>query len=168
MASGGHDAVYTYRFDWDDGGRFLVMDFRRLFGAAHTLEIPFVFGVWESLGDADRFLFQKRTRTDREQLSRAMQRYWTSFARDGVPSCVGAPEWPTHGTGEGTSMRFDTVNDGGIELISGTDDIDRLAADLAGDPSLGSDERCRIVAEMGEWYFARPVREQLATATGCS
>ncbi len=168
MAAAGHDQVYTYRFDWDDGGRFLTMHLGRLFGAAHTIEIPFVFGVWESLGDADRFLFQKRTLPDRERLSRAMMRYWTSFARDGVPSCDGAPAWPVHGTEAGASLRFDTDNDGGIERIAGADDIEQVAADLAGDPSLSADDRCRIVAEMREWYFARPVQQQLAAATGCA
>jgi hypothetical protein len=30
--------VYSYRFDWDDGGRLLAMDFHQLFGAAHRFE----------------------------------------------------------------------------------------------------------------------------------
>ena len=65
-------------------------------------------------------------------------------------------------------MRFDTATDGGIELITGTDDVGRLAADLAGDPGLDRQARCRIVAETGDWYFARPIRQQLADATGCA
>ena len=163
MAEAGHDAVYTYRFDWDDGGRFLMMDLKKLFGAAHTIEIPFVFGVWEALGDADRFLFQKRTLAEREQLSRAMMSYWTSFARDGMPSCDGAPAWDPHGARDGTSMRFDTAGDGGIEVLNGTDDLDRLASDLATDPSLSADARTRIVEEMSDWYFTRPVRAHVGT-----
>ena len=167
MAAAGHDPVYSYRFDWDDGGRFLMMDFQRLFGAAHSIEIPFVFGVWSSLGDADRFLFQKRTLADRERLHGQMLRYWTSFARDGVPRSDGAPDWPTYGGERGAYLRLDAPRDGGIEVLEGPDDIDRLGADLANDPTLTQDARCRIVAEMREWYFARPVHGRLATATGC-
>jgi hypothetical protein len=36
----------------------------------------------------------KRTPQDRERLSLAMCGYWTSFARDGVPSCADVAAWP--------------------------------------------------------------------------
>ena len=80
LTAAGHEAVYAYRFDWDDGGRILFMDFRKVLGAAHGFEIPFVFNRFVHLGDADRILFGNRTRDDRGRLSRAMGAYWASFA----------------------------------------------------------------------------------------
>jgi len=158
MVDAGHDEVYSYRFDWDDGGRLLAMDFHQLFGAAHGFEIPFVFGRFTHLGDADRFLFQKRTLKDRERLSRAMSRYWASFARTGKPTCPDQPDWPHYSDQQGTYLRLDTDNDGGIRAVPETDSVDTLAADLSTDPNLNNNQRRSIVDEMSNWMFTRPVQ----------
>ena len=164
MLDAGHVEVYAYRFDWDDGGRFLTMDFHQLFGAAHGFEIPFVFGRFEHLGDADRFLFTKGTRLDREQLSRSMGRYWASFAREGRPTCVGQAEWPRYGEGQGSYLRLNTDNDGGIRVVPQSDSIDGLAADLGGDPRLDDAQRRSIVDEMGKWMLTRPIQAAVRDA----
>ena len=45
MTAGGHEQVYAYRFDWDEGGSLLgLVDLSKSLGAAHAMEIPFVFG----------------------------------------------------------------------------------------------------------------------------
>jgi len=158
MVDAGHHEVYSYRFDWDDGGRLLAMDFHQLFGAAHRFEIPFVFGRFTHLGDADRFLFQKRTLKNRERLSRAMSRYWASFARTGKPTCPDHPDWPHYSDQQGTYLRLDTDNDGGIRAVPETDSVDTLAADLSTDPKLTNSQRRSIVDEMSNWMFTRPVQ----------
>ena len=164
MVDAGHDAVYAYRFDWDDAGRLLAMDLQQLFGAAHGFEIPFVFGRFEHLGDADRFLFQKRTAADRERLSHAMGQYWASFARDGTPSSPGQPIWPSYGSGGGTYLCFDAESDGGIRVVDHVDSIDDLAADLGSDPRLDDKIRQSIVEEMSDWMFTRPVQARVRSA----
>ncbi|MGI9598665.1 MAG: carboxylesterase/lipase family protein [Acidimicrobiales bacterium] len=164
MVEAGHGSVYSYRFDWDDGGRLLFMDFKKLFGAAHGFEIPFVFNRFEHLGDADRFLFQKQTAADREELSRAIGRYWASFARDGRPSDPNHPDWPPYTADGGSYLCLDTGNDGGIRVVAGVDSLDRLIADLRHDPRLDEAERRSIVDEMGDWMFTRPVKEQVQAA----
>ena len=60
MWDAGHRDVFAYRFDWDGSGRFLLTDFGRLLGAAHGLEIPFLFDRFVLTGDADRFVFQSQ------------------------------------------------------------------------------------------------------------
>ena len=61
----------------------------------------------------------------------------------------------------------EAANDGGVGITTGTDDIAQVGADLARDTGIDAEQRYRIVAEMRSWYFARPVREQLASTTGC-
>ncbi|TPV92400.1 MAG: carboxylesterase family protein [Myxococcales bacterium FL481] len=161
MHAAGHDAVYAYRFDWDDGGRVLFTDFHELLGAAHGFEIPFVFNRFEHLGDADRFLFQDRTAEDRERLSRTIGAYWASFARDGVPSCREASPWPEFGDCDGSFLRFDTAAGGGIEVIRGCDQFSALMADLRAETRV---DRSFVVEEMNRWMFGQPVREQILRA----
>jgi para-nitrobenzyl esterase len=168
MTAAGHEAVYAYRFDWDDGGRLLFMDFKKLLGAAHGFEIPFVFNRFQNFGAADWILFRKKTLDDRERLSSAMGGYWASFARDGVPSYAGAPAWPVYGENGASFMRLDTDNDGGIEVINGADSLDALVADLKKDPRIDDAERCLIVEEMAEWMFTRPIQKELQEAIACS
>lgn len=166
MAQAGHNDVYSYRFDWDDSGRLLFMDFKKMFGASHGFEIPFVFNRFEHLGDADRFLFQKRTQEDRESLSRAIGGYWASFARDGEPSCLGQPTWPVFATDGGSYLRLDTANDGGITVVNDVDTLDRLIADLRADPRLDETERRSVVDEMSDWMFTRLLKNQIQAALG--
>jgi len=164
MTAAGHNTVYSYRFDWDDSGRLLFMNFKKMFGASHGFEIPFVFNRFQHLGDADRFLFQKRTQQDREALSRSIGRYWASFARDGEPSCPGHPYWPTFAIDGGSYLRLDTANDSGITVVNDVDTLDRLVADLRADTRLDHSERRAIVDEMSDWMFTRPIKHQIQTA----
>lgn len=164
MTAAGHDAVYAYRFDWDDGGGFLWIDLHELLGAAHGFELPFIFNRFQHLGDADRLLFESRTQDDREQLSRAMGRYWASFARDGVP---GKGEWSAYETKRPVFMRFDTANDGGIGLAEGADSVDKLTADLNRNPKLDDGARCMIVKDMGKWMLSIGIQSEIETATHC-
>jgi para-nitrobenzyl esterase len=62
--------------------------------AFHASEIPYMFG------NADRtpLNWPKIPATDVEKkLSDAMLDYWTSFARDGVPTAAGQPAWSAYG-----------------------------------------------------------------------
>ncbi len=151
----GHRPVYAYRFDWDEGGRFLWMDLSKVLGAAHALEIPFVFNQFELLGSADGTLFKKKTLASRETLSRRMGAYWASFARDGVPAAEGGPKWPLYGENRnGAWLRFDSVDDGGVQVMApDTEDnaVDVILGDLKADPRLDADGRCRVAGLIKEW-----------------
>jgi len=60
------------------------------FGSTHCIEIPFVF---------DNVALH-RTFTggaeDAVELGHRVSRLWTSFARTGVPSAAGMPDWETY------------------------------------------------------------------------
>ena len=77
--------VFTYRWDWDEEGtRFGFINLSRMLGAAHGLEIPFVFGHFD-IGPQTGLLFTAANAAGREELSAAMLSYWANFARRGTP-----------------------------------------------------------------------------------
>jgi para-nitrobenzyl esterase len=151
LAAAGHADVYAYRFDWDDGGKFLSTDTGKLLGAAHAMEIPFVFDRFRLFGSLDNAVFAKATLADRQALADQMGAYWANFARSGVPSAQGAPDWPKWSENGGTLMRLDTKAGGGSGPISGVDTMERLAADLKADARLDDAERCLIAKGAAEW-----------------
>ncbi len=157
MVGGGHDQVYAYRFDWDEEGSFLISDFGRLMGAAHGMEIPFIFGNFSFAGDADRFLFTQSNEETRVELSDAMMSYWAEFARSGHPGAGrGTPQdatpWDAWGSA-GAHMVLDTQADGGLRMeegaLSGTD----VLAAIAGDARLENvEERCLTYGAAIAWF----------------
>ena len=156
----------SYRFDWDEGGRVLFMDLGRLVGAAHAVEIPFVFNRFEFFGRLDSVLFNRANREGRERLAAAMGAYWAEFARTGDPDTGGGsfPEWPRWTAG-GRLMRFDSPEAGGLEIVEGVATFEGLADDLAADPRLTPDQRCAIVARIEAWD--RPAADRVRERAGC-
>lgn len=80
-AAAGCAPVYLYQFTWESP----VLD--GAFGSTHCMEIPFVF---------DNVALH-RTFTgggaDAVELGHRISRLWTNFAKTGVPSADGIPEW---------------------------------------------------------------------------
>lgn len=73
--------VWFYRFDWDR----LPAPFDTVFGAAHTFDLPFVFGNFGPSLYAN-FAFTESNRPGREALSRAMIASIAAFAQMGDPA----------------------------------------------------------------------------------
>lgn len=96
-------AVWAYEFDWDE----LPAPFDTIFGAAHTFDLPFVFG---NFGPSlySRISFTRANEPGRLALSRMMQGSLGAFARSGDPNhavlnVVWKP-WPDR-------LRFDADRD---------------------------------------------------------
>jgi len=87
------DAVWGYRFDWDA----LPRPFDVVFGAAHTFDLPFVFGNFGPSLYA-RISFTRANEPGRLDLSRAMMQSVGAFAANGDPNtpALGThwPAWP--------------------------------------------------------------------------
>ena len=90
---------YLYHFAYvPDGLRGKVP------GAGHDTEIPFVFDSWSTLGALGAGV--KLTDQDRA-VTALVHSCWVSFAKSGVPACVGAPAWPAYTAANDTLMYFD-------------------------------------------------------------
>jgi para-nitrobenzyl esterase len=69
-------------------------------GAAHGSEIPYVFKTWS--GTALARLLDDQDR----QMSDTMSACWVAFAKQGAPSCAGAPRWPAYTAENDLQMEF--------------------------------------------------------------
>jgi len=149
LVQGGHEDVWAYRFDWDEGGRLLITDFALMLGAAHSLEIPFVFGDFDLLfGRIGSALFNRGNEAGRLELSGAMIAYWAEFARTGTPGAApGQPEWTRWRDG-GAWLRFDSAADGGVQMQTGEETEAALIADFQADPRIPDARRCEALAAL--------------------
>jgi para-nitrobenzyl esterase len=150
MTAAGHEDVWAYRFDWDEGGSMFFMDFSHLLGAAHAMEIPFVFNHFTFFGRLDPALFNNDNAAGRSALAGSMGAYWAEFARTGDPGRAGGPHWPAWES-EGVLMRFDSPADGGPEVITGPESVEQILTDLAEDASLNTAQRCMVFRRLEGW-----------------
>ena len=140
--------VFAYRFDWDELRRILTLDLAKLFGAAHALEIPFVFGNFDLVDDA--LIVGGDALAARDELSRRMMSYWAEFAYTGRPGTGrdgDQPDWTSWENGDDAQrlLIFDSANDGGIRMSSLRLTMAELRARLLADTSfVDPEEHCRI------------------------
>jgi len=142
-------SVYAYRFDWDEEPtRLFVLDFSRLLGAAHGLDVFFVFGDWE-VGSVGIPFFAGENEASRTLLSDRMMSYWAEFAHSGRPGTGRAgelPEWTAWAPDPETTaslMLLDSEAGGGLRMVAETVDGASIAADIAADARFPDDAaRC--------------------------
>ncbi len=90
-----HQDTFLYHFTYDD----LAPPMDYMLGAAHSLELPFVFG---NMTDS---LYAEGTEQDRYKLMTTIMDYWSCFAATGNPSgCREPVQWPTFVTEEPGAM----------------------------------------------------------------
>ncbi|MEM9176140.1 MAG: carboxylesterase family protein, partial [Myxococcota bacterium] len=148
--------VWGYRFDWDEEPEVLGTDLSKLLGAAHAIELLFVFDT--DLGFANRFVFEDRESARR--LSAQMRSYWANFAYTydpGTGTDGDLPAWAPWGLGKDDPkyIVFDTEQDDGLRME--TDQIDQawVVARALTDPRMLSDEeRCSVFTNMVQWSEA--------------
>ncbi len=169
-ASAHRSPSYVYRWEWDEEPTILGTNLSQLIGAAHGLEIPFVFGHFYLGPEGDQIL-DADSEPGRLELSRAMMSYWANFARSGAPDRGGRgdlPHWkrwdPSHSAGE--LMVLDTSADDGIRMGSEYPTREEVFADLERDERLDTlQRRCRVYAELREW--TREIDARRYTELGC-
>ncbi|MCP3983844.1 MAG: carboxylesterase family protein [bacterium] len=156
LAADDRPPVFAYRFDWDEEPRLLGWDFSRLLGAAHGLEVFFVFGGFE-LGGIERLLFSEQTEASRKQLSERMMSYWAQFAATGDPGRGrngDLPTWTRWSESHPDTARLqvlDSEADGGLRMTADSVTRESLLDAIFADARFPSDaERCSFL-----WRHAR-------------
>ena len=91
--------VYYYRFDYDN---HLAP---HLLGAAHGIEIPFVFG--NVVREPASMFFVGPQNAQAKKLSDLMMAYWANFARTGNPNGGSLPQWGRYTTADPQRMVLD-------------------------------------------------------------
>lgn len=152
LAKSSQAPIRTYRFDWDEEGKAGLSDLSTLIGAAHTTEIPFVFGHFEEfLGRLDTYMFTKENEEARLSLSRTMMACWGSFARDpfmSEPSLC--PDWPRlSSNSDSQTLVFDTKADGGVKKEVDVTTLQQWIDALKVDPVFkNADRRCELTKKI--------------------
>ncbi len=140
ISRNGGAPVYTYRFDFDDLTSWPA-NFSVLAGAAHALEIPFVFG---SEGNFPwNLLFSNSAQ--RQKLSAAMMDYWGAFAHHGNPgkgSSGGFPQWSAWQESGTNILLLDTDNDGGVRMSDNRMSLAMIKDRMREDDAFTQEEKC--------------------------
>jgi para-nitrobenzyl esterase len=151
------ERVFAYRFDWDEENDFFWLDLPDWLGAAHAVEIPFVFGHLD-LGRATRLLFDPERRPAADQLSSEMMSYWDAFAESGDPGRGRdgtLPVWRAWAPAAAPDERFlvfDTEADGGLRMEGDAVDRQGVLEKLAADERFAdAAERCELLAWFVRW-----------------
>jgi para-nitrobenzyl esterase len=97
-----HARAYVYRFDWQPTAE-------APYGAAHCIELPFVFGNfadWDA-APVPPTMLKGGDRTAMTRLSHQMMGAWTAFAKSGDPNHAGLPKWEPWSRANRRSLLFD-------------------------------------------------------------
>ncbi len=150
-------SVFAYRFDWDEEGRLVFLDLSKALGAAHGLEIPFVFG-WLSLGPVTEYVYPEEGAEANKRLASSMMSYWGQFAYTGDPGSGRDGSLPKWGAWSNqpdaeTFIIFDSDRDGGIRMSSQAGlTRDSVLEMIAKDERFETDrQRCALYYSFVQW-----------------
>jgi len=91
--------TYMYLFTYRSTSTY------RNYGSAHSMELPFVFGV---IDDLDVITVTGRD-PHRQELMHQIQEAWIRFARTGNPNHPGLPPWPKYDVKGRATMELGTT-----------------------------------------------------------
>jgi para-nitrobenzyl esterase len=172
MRSAQGPSVWAYRFDWDEQPTLLWSDYSKLFGAAHGLEIFFLFGHFD-VGLAGRLLFDGEERAGYEDLSKSMMSYWAEFAYTGDPGSGRGGEEPHWTAWDDSAERapkfilFDSEAGGGLRMSSEAVAQEEVIERVSTDPRFESwRERCEVYKDYVGWVASLSEEEYRSVGEG--
>jgi para-nitrobenzyl esterase len=149
MRAAGNEHVYAYRFDWDEEPSILGYDLSVALGAAHAMEIAFVFGDFEN-GMGLSYLYPNDA--GQWALSTSMMSYWTQFALTGDPNQGRngqETDWLPWGTDGKTFIILDTPTTDGIRMTDAVVTAASVKKELDADTSItDQSERCAMYVRL--------------------
>lgn len=141
--------TFVYRFDWDDMRHNWLVDLPTLLGAAHALELDFLFGPL--IAKVVPGVFYPGNAEGRQGLARSMRDYWAGFAYSGNPGTgrSGAqPSWPLWSPEKPMVMLLDEAGDGGLRPESISIGVDDVKSRLTLDQVLPARLRCAVYVDL--------------------
>ena len=148
LVGSGHNKTFAYRFDWDELSTINGLDMSKLIGAAHAMEILFVFGSFDSY-IVKNFLFGEGAYPAGKKLSDQIQSYWAEFAYNGSPGKGregNLPEWKAWSSGQNDKyLVLDSENDQGVYMSNLEYTQDYLLDTLSKDDRLNDQEKCEML-----------------------
>jgi len=146
----GQPGVWAYRFDWDEEPVYLgLVDVGFLLGAAHSLEIAFVFYDFSQfmVPSFSSLVYTPENLPGRLELGSSMSSYWAEFAYNGDPaqgrSGTEPPwaAWDPSAPGNDKFIIFDTSAGGGIRMSSDSITLEGLYEDLLNETGFTTQEQ---------------------------
>ena len=143
LQAAGYDALYVYRFDWDEQDENWFLSFPDILGAAHGSEIAFIMGapMFGSVGD-----YMYPATESARRMTELMMTAWGNFARDGLPGSVANQAWPPFVSSAPHTLVLDSPE--AIEVVIASPSLDGLLQEIAAPSALNATERCILVWEM--------------------
>lgn len=154
-AQGGE--VWAYRFDWDEEPCLLGIDVASMLGAAHSLEISFVFCDFSQFISPafTPLIFTEANAPGRTALSDSMSSYWAEFAYNGSPGRgrsgteIEWRAWDNRTPVGDKFIVFDTQEDGGIRMSNNSITQQALKYRLLADTSFPNQkEHCGMYVRL--------------------
>lgn len=130
--------VFAYRFDWDEEPTLLGTDFSFLLGAAHMLEVPFVFGSQKIISSL-KMIYNDKNKPGWDALSESVSAYWAEFAHSGSPGQGHGnqqPLWKPWKADGGSYLILDTPGDRGIRMSNETTSMRDLKSRLLAETAI--------------------------------
>ncbi len=152
-----NEGVYAYRFDWDEEPTILGIDVGFMVGAAHSIEIPFVFCEFSDfLGpEFDPLIFTDANYPGRKALADTMSSFWAEFAYNGNPGTgrdqteIEWTPWDNTTPASDKFIVFDTQDDGDIRMSSSTVSLEAIKYRLLADSNFPNQEQhCEVYVQL--------------------
>ncbi len=151
------DDIYVYRFDWDEEPNIMGVDLSFMVGAAHGIEIPYVFADPSMvLMDLMVMTYTPANKEGRIALAQSMSSYWAAMAYDGspgtgrphAPQAVAWTPWTDAADGKNL-MIFDTPADVGIHMADIHLYGDEIKNSLQNETGFRTDaDHCRVYGDI--------------------
>ena len=151
IAANSSEPVFAYRWDWDEGGKNWLIDYSELLGAAHGLEVAYIFGGFDGAIGAPG-LYTDDNSAGRDVLAQQMRSYWSEFARTGTPANGRGgllPQWRPWGNAGPNLMLLDTASGGGLRMVNAPMTVAMLKERIAQDQNITDlQSRCALHVQM--------------------
>tara|TARA_Y100000746_G_scaffold66143_1_gene55085 strand:- start:109 stop:1905 length:1797 start_codon:yes stop_codon:yes gene_type:complete len=150
LSKSGNSQLYSYRFDWDDHRKFILADFKTLFGAGHALEIPLLTGSTKLVGGPPVSNFMYPKGISHFYTSRNMMKFWSNFAKYGEPGySTNKIKWEPYSVDKDNFSSY-MVLDKKRNLKMSSDDktLKKLSEEVFTDKRLSETEKCVVLYQM--------------------